>query len=157
VPATIGPGASIGLGVGIFEADKQGTLTKVVAPGDAAPGGSVFDFAEHPDINDRGDIAFGAHIAADPRIGLGQDLPVLIFSGESVYFRDGRTGTLQSIAHQDAAIPASAGGGIFAYAYSPVLNSRGDILFDAGLKGTTGPGGVEDQALFLYSGGKLTS
>jgi hypothetical protein len=162
VPATIGPGASIGLGVGIFEANKHGHLTKVVAPGDAAPGGSVFDFAQNPSINNRGDVAFGAHIAADPRIGLGQDLPAIIFSAESVYFRDGKTGAIQSIAHQGAAIPTSAGGGTFDYAYSPVLNSRGDILFDAGLKGTsTGVviGGlpVDSQAIFLWSHGKLIS
>jgi len=77
VPASIGPGADNGLdlGVGIFEADKQGNITKVVRPGDPAPGGSKFDFAENPAIDNRGDIAFGAHIAADPRISLGANLP----------------------------------------------------------------------------------
>ena len=161
VPATIGPGASIGLGVGIFLADKQGHLTKVVRPGDPAPGGSMFDFAENPAIDNRGDIAFGAHIAVDPRISLGAELPSNIFSAESVYVKDGATGAIQSIAHQGAAIPASAGGGTFDYAYAPVLNSRGQILFDAGLKGTSISGviinglPVDSQAIFLWSDGKL--
>ena len=51
IPANIGPGAPIGLGVGIFAATKQGQITKVVRPGDPAPGGSVFDFAQNPFIN----------------------------------------------------------------------------------------------------------
>jgi hypothetical protein len=160
VSASIGPGTSIGLGAGIFAADKQGHLTKVVRPGDAAPGGNIFDFAENPAINDRGDVAFGAHISADPRLSLGQDLPTLIFSAESVYFRDGQTGVIQSIAHQGAAIPASAGGGTFDYAYAPVLNNQGQILFDAGLRGTStvfNGSPVDSQAIFLYSGGTLTS
>jgi hypothetical protein len=160
VPATIGPGASIDLGVGIFLADSQGHLTKVVRPGDAAPGGSTFDFAQNPDINDRGDIGFGAHIAADPCLesSPGQTLPTVIFCAESVYVKDGATGVIRSIAHQGAAIPASAGGGTFDYAYAPVLNSRGQILFDAGLQGTStlffgSP--VDSQAIFLSSNGNL--
>jgi hypothetical protein len=156
VPATVGPGAPIGLGVGIFRADAQGHLTKVVRPGDAAPGGSTFDFAQNPAINNRGDVAFGAHVAADPCIDLGQTPPVFIFCAESVYVRDAATGAIRSIAHQGGAIPASAGGGTFDYAYGPVINSRGQILFDAGLRGTTGPIGQDSQALFLYSDGGLT-
>jgi hypothetical protein len=162
VPATIGPGAPLGLGLGIFVADQQGHLAQVVRPGDPAPGGSVFDFAQNPSIDDRGDVAFGAHVAADPRIGLGQDLPITIFSAESVYVRDGRTGAIQSIAHQGDAIPASAGGGTFDYAYSPVLNSRGQVLFDAGLRGTSSGAVIngvpaDSQAIFLWSGGELLS
>jgi hypothetical protein len=160
VPATIGPGASIDLGVGIFLADSQGHLTKVVRPGDMAPGGSTFDFAQNPDINDRGDIAFGAHIAADPCLNQGMMLPIWIFCAESVYVKDGTTGVIQSIAHQGGAIPASAGGGTFDYAYAPVLNSRGQILFDAGLQGTSilfNGSPADSQAIFLYTDGKLIS
>jgi hypothetical protein len=158
VPAGIGPGAPIGLGLGIFVADQHDHLSEVVRPGDPAPGGNTFDFAQNPAINDRGDVAFGAHLAEDPRIGLGQDLPVWIFSAESVYFRDGQAGAIQSIAHQGAAIPDSAGGGTFDYAYAPVLNSRGQVLFDAGLAGTSVPfaGSTTDsQAIFLWSDGGL--
>jgi hypothetical protein len=155
VPASIGPGASIGLGTGVFLADSQGHIAKVVRPGDPAPGGNTFDFAQSPAINDRGDIAFGAHVAADPCIDLGLTLPFRIFCAESVYVKDGATGATRSIAHQGAAIPASAGGGTFDYAYAPVINSRGQILFDAGLRGTTTPSGPDSQALFLYSEGRL--
>jgi hypothetical protein len=37
-----------GLGNGIFLADNNGQLSTVVRPGDPAPGGSVFDWAEDP-------------------------------------------------------------------------------------------------------------
>jgi hypothetical protein len=160
VPADIGPGASIGLGAGIFLTDKHGSLFDIARPGDPAPGGNTFDFAQNPAINDHGDIAFGAHIAADPCITLGQTLPVDIFCAESVYFRDGESGAVQSIAHQGTAIPDSAGGGTFDYAYAPALNSRGQILFDAGLAGTSVPfnGSTTDsQAIFLWSDGRLIS
>ena len=160
VPADIGPGASIGLGAGIFLADRNGHLFEIARPGDPAPGGNTFDFAQNPAINNRGDIAFGAHVAADPCITLGQTLPVNIFCAESVYFRNGQTGAIQSIAHQGTAIPDSAGGGTFDYAYAPVLNSRGQILFDAGLAGTSVPfnGSTTDsQAIFLDSNGSLVA
>jgi hypothetical protein len=160
VPADIGPGASIGLGAGIFLADKHGGLFDIARPGDPAPGGNTFDFAQNPAINNHGDIAFGAHIAADPCITLGQTLPVNIFCAESVYFRDGETGAIQSIAHQGTAIPDSAGGGTFDYAYAPVLNSRGQILFDAGLAGTSASfngSTIDSQAIFLWSDGRLIS
>jgi hypothetical protein len=120
----------------------------------------VFDFAQNPCIDNRGDVAFGAHIAADPIIDFGQTLPNFIFAAESVYLRDGPSGAIQSIAHQGAPIPVSAGGGTFDYAYAPVLNSRGDILFDAGLVGTSVPFGgstIDSQAIFLWSGGTLTA
>jgi hypothetical protein len=160
VAATIGPGALIGLGIGIFEANAKGQITKVVQPGDPAPGGSVFDFAQNPFINNRGNIGFGAHIAADPIISNGQTLPAAIFAAESVYLKDHATGVIQSIAHQGAAIPASAGGGNFAYAYAPELNSRGQLVFDAGLQGTSvmyNGAPLESQAIFLWSKGTLTS
>jgi hypothetical protein len=160
VPATIGPGASGGLGVGIFEAQAQGYLTKVVRPGDAAPGGSVFDFAQHPSINDRGDIAFGAHVATDPCLDLGSTFPSFIFCAESVYVKDGPSGVIRSIAHQGAAIPSSAGSGTFDYAYAPVINSRGQIVFDAGLRGTSAlafGSPADSQGIFLYTNGELIS
>jgi hypothetical protein len=155
VPANVGPGASVGLGEGIFLADKHNHLSSVVRPGDPAPGGSTFDFAQNPSINDRGDIGFGAHVASDPVIDLGQKLPNFIFAAESVYVKDHATGAIRSIAHQGGAIPASAGGGTFDYAYGPALNNRGDILFSAGINGTTAPTGQDAQGVFLVTKGGM--
>ena len=36
-----------------------------VAPGDPAPGGGTFDYTYNPWINDRGDVAFGGHVAGE--------------------------------------------------------------------------------------------
>src|SRR5260370_966400 len=41
-------GASPDLGQGIFVADRNGRISKVMAPGDPAPGGHVLDFAMNP-------------------------------------------------------------------------------------------------------------
>jgi hypothetical protein len=162
VPATIGPGSSIDLGAGVFVADKQGHLTDVARPGDAtAPGGKTFDFAQNPSIDNRGDVAFGAHILGEPIKSLGQTLPLDLFAGESEYVKDGATGAIRSVAHQDAAIPASAGGGTYDYAYGAVLNNRGQILFAAGLKGSPGVlfngSLVDNQALFVDTNGTVTA
>src|ERR1051325_7534318 len=54
-----------GLRDGVFLASAKGGLVAVVRPGDAGPGGTVFDMAENPSINDRGDIAFDGHVTAD--------------------------------------------------------------------------------------------
>src|SRR5262249_53948138 len=56
----------IGLGEGLFKQDASGNISSVVAPGDAAPGGGTFDFASGPWVNERGDVAFNAHVAGEP-------------------------------------------------------------------------------------------
>ena len=55
----------LGLGVGIFKARKNGAISSVVSPGDAAPGGGAFDFAAAPWINNWSDVAFQGHVAGD--------------------------------------------------------------------------------------------
>ncbi|HSB79454.1 MAG TPA: choice-of-anchor tandem repeat NxxGxxAF-containing protein, partial [Candidatus Methylomirabilis sp.] len=148
VPATIGPGASIGLGMGLFQADKKDHITKVVGPGDPAPGGNTFDYATNGWINNRGDIAFGAHVKEDACLDLGQTLPAFIFCAESVYVKDAATGKTKSIAHQGAPAP---GGGIYRLAFGPVLNNQGEIAFIGDL--TPAPGFGENLAVFLHKRG----
>src|SRR5262249_38551193 len=113
-PATIGPGAAVGLGLGIFLADEQGNVSKLIRPGDAALGGTVFDWAQNPWVNSRGDVAFGAHVAAKTCIRFTASFPAgnVIFCAESVYFREGRSGQIQVIAEQGGPAP---GGGTFTY------------------------------------------
>jgi hypothetical protein len=129
IPATIGPGASVGLGQGDFLLDRHGHLSKVVRPGDPAPGGKTFDWAQNPWVNNRGDVAFGAHVKEDPCIQFGASFPATltqIFCAESVYFRDGHTGAIRAIATQGGPAP---GGATFSYAFGPVLNAGGDVAF----------------------------
>lgn len=148
VPATIGPGAPIGLGMGLFQADKKDQITKVVGPGDPAPGGHTFDYATNGWINTPGDIAFGAHVKEDECLSLGQTLPSFIFCAESVYVKSAATGQIQSIAHQGAPAP---GGGTYRLAFGPVLNNQGEIAFIGDL--TPAPGFGENLAVFLHTSG----
>jgi hypothetical protein len=134
-------GTAPGLGLGIFVAGKLGQISKVMAPGDPAPGGSVFDLAFNPWINDGGDVAFGAHVKGEECINIGS--PVLC--GESLYLRSSSTGVIESIAHQGDPAP---GGGNFRWAWGAVLNNRGEIAFMGELGTFSGPRGI-----FLHSRG----
>jgi hypothetical protein len=72
------PGDGSGLGVGIYQSDKNGVIADVARPGDPAPDGGVFDFAQNPWNNDSGDIAFGGHVDGEeciaPRPAINPDL-----------------------------------------------------------------------------------
>ncbi len=136
------PPGEMGLGVGLFLADKRGTISSVVRPGDPAPGGGTFDMAMNGSINNSGDVAFGGHVAGDECIEIG-------FSncGESVYLKDAATGIIQSIAHQGDPAP---GGGVFRLAFGAVVNSRDDIVFIGDLTPAPEPIGAA-LAVFLFS------
>lgn len=135
-----------GLGVGVFVQDREGRLASVVRPGDGAPGGGAFDFADNPSINDRGEVAFGAHVDVDECI-LGDLVP--LFCAESVYVKTGK-GEVLSLAHQGDPAP---GGGTYRLASRPVINNRGEVVFFGDL--TPAPGTFESLAVFLFTEGEV--
>ena len=139
-----GPPDSMGFGVGLFLADKHGTISGVVRPGDPAPGGATFDTAMNGSINNGGDIAFGGHVAGEECINIGSPL----VCAESVYLKDATTGIIQSIAHQGDPAP---GGVVFRLAFGAVVNSRGDIVFIGDL--TPAPDIGDALGVFLFSRG----
>ncbi len=150
--ADIDPGSPPGfdgLGNGIFLQTMRGQIRSAVRPGDAAPMGKTFDFAENPALNDRGDVAFGAHIAGEECIDLGAPQDQRVFCSESVYLKRARGGIL-SIAHQGSPAP---GGGTFRLAFGPEINNRGQVVFVGDL--TPAPGFGTDTGIFLYSDGKI--
>ena len=157
VKANIGPGASIGLGEGVYTVDKSGHVTDVASPGDAAPGG-VFDYAFNPSINNNGTVAFGAHIKGEPIISVGDPFPAFVSAAESVYVKYSHSGAIVSVAHQGAAIPRSAGGGIYDLAFAPVVNDADQVLFVGCIrtKGITDPT-QDPRGVFLYTGGKTVA
>ena len=136
-------GISGDLGVGIFQANRFGYISDVASPGDPAPGGGQFDFAIHPWINARGDIAFGAHVKGEECI-IGNAL----FCADSVYVKKASSGQIISIAHQGGPAPVP-GGGTYRFAFGPSLNNVGDIAFIGGLSAKSDNG--EDLGVFLYS------
>ena len=137
-------GTSPGLGVGIFLVDHNDYFYKVAAPNDPVTGGHVFDYAMNPWINDKRDIAFGAHVAGEECIGIVGFGPAC---GESIYRKRGAAPAVESIAHQGDPAP---GGGRYRSAWGPVLNDRGDIVFMGDL--TPRPDFQRVAGIFLYSG-----
>ncbi|MBI4601918.1 MAG: hypothetical protein HY721_08145 [Planctomycetes bacterium] len=138
-----------GSGWGVFTwSPATGEISKVVCPGDAAPGGKVFDFAVNPWINDRGDIAFGAHVSPDPCLFVSGLIPC----AESIYFKPAGRDEIVPVALQGQEAP---GGGTYHLAFGPTLNNRGEVVFFGDL--TPGDPTAFGKALgvFLYSGGKV--
>jgi hypothetical protein len=122
---------------------RNGEISKILCPGELAPDG-VFDHFINPWINDRGDIAFGAHLQGEECIPVGG----LVECGESIYLRRA-SGEVVSIAHQGAPAP---GGGIFRLAFGPIVNNRGEVLFIGDL--TQAPEFGEKLGVYLYTRGE---
>jgi hypothetical protein len=141
----------VGLGIGLFRADKHGDISNVVSPGDAAPGGGTFDFANAPWVNDGGDVAFIGHVAGEEVGSTGSPPQAAIINTlGSLYVQDAATGAIRSIAHAGDSAP---GGGVFRQAISPVMNNRGDIVFIGDL--TTPPDANQVTGVYLSSKGQI--
>ncbi len=112
-------------------------LAKLVAAGDAAPGGGVFSgFGRHPvpALNDGGEIAFAAAIAGARAV-------------EGIFVASPRGTRAIALAGGPAPdIPS----GTLASVDAPALNGRGDVAFLA----TVRRGRESLEAIYLHSGGK---
>ena len=107
----------LGLGAAVYTADRQGHISTVVSPGDAAPGGGVFDWALFAQINASRDVAFMGHLAGEECRPEGfPPHAVLMACLGSIYVKDSATGQLRSIAHAGDPAP---GGGVYRQAISP--------------------------------------
>jgi hypothetical protein len=142
VRTNAGLSPALGLGMGIFLAAHQGPISRVAAPGDPAPDGGHFDLAQNPWINDHGDIAFGAHVAGETCMSIQSIGPGC---GESIYLKRAGQSSAQSVAHQGEQAP---GGSMLRWAWGPLLNNRGDLVFMGEL--ATQRGGSA-RAIYLHS------
>ncbi len=145
----------VGLGLGVYRADTAGHIARVVVPGDAAPGGGTFDiageYASGPWVNNKGDVVFDAHVAGEEAAVPGFPPQASFISTlGSLYFKDGATGRIKSIAHSGDAAP---GGGTFRQATFPQINDAGDILFTGDL--TPAPAANQVFGLYRYSKGQV--
>ncbi|MGH3712804.1 MAG: DUF7453 family protein [Micromonosporaceae bacterium] len=137
------------LGVGVFTAAASGTIGAVVVPGDPAPGGGRFDFADQPTVNASGDLAFGGHVAGTPcTLSVPQD--IVIGCARDLYLRPAASGQVRRVVALGDAAP---GGGVFRSVLFPVINGAGDVLFRAVLETD---GGLE-RGLFLARGAELVA
>jgi hypothetical protein len=142
----------VGLGMGLYRADKAGGLSRVVVPGDPAPGGGTFDFADSPWVNDGGDVAFLGHIAGEEVNAPPQQPPQaqIINALGSAYVKDAATGRILSVAHAGVPIP---GVGTFRQVISPIINNQGQIAFLGDL--TPPPNANLVIGVFLWSKGEI--
>jgi hypothetical protein len=141
-----GPGTN-GIALSLFLANRDGSVVPVVRPGEAAPGGKVFDDAWNGAIDNAGDIVFGGYVKGDPCLNIGNAYAC----GDSEYLRNGATGAITSIAHQGDPAP---GGGTFAVAFGGVPNDAGKVVFIGDLS----PSGVgQVQGVFAYANGSLSA
>jgi hypothetical protein len=168
IETTLGPGGAGGLGFGIFTVDKHHQVAKIMRPGDSAPGGNTFDFAQNPWINDGGDVAFGGHVMEDPFIEFTASFPAgnQIFTAESVFLYSKQNGQIVELARQNMTPVPGDPGFTFNYAFGPELNNRGDVVyFGAYGKAVSGsfliPGDggtlVNNTGIFLYNNGKTVA
>jgi hypothetical protein len=143
-------GISGDLGAGVFRQRPDGVIEQVAAPGQPAPGGGVFDFADKPSVNDAGDVAFGAHVAGE-ECTTSRSQDQFIHCDESVYVR-ARHGSITSIAHQGDPMP---GGGVLREAQLPQIDAYGNVVFAGDT--TPAPGRHVDVGVYRWSAGTLTA
>jgi len=142
-----GPGFN-GLGIGLFEANPENQIAKVVVPGDAAPGGKVFDDAWRGWLNNIGTIGFQAHTSGDECIDIGNSF----VCGSSVYERSA-SGQIESIAHQGDPTPC---GGTYRLAFGPIVNDADHLVFIGDLTPASEPP-FQALGVFVNSNGNTTA
>ena len=136
-----GPGV---LAQGVYKASPRGRITSVVQPGDAAPGGSYFDFTNDPAANERGDVAFAGHIFSDTCVN-----PFLLGCWNSAFLKDGRSGRIVPLARIGDRSPVN--GKTYTAGIIPMLNSEGDVAFVADFSPAND---FSDDAALFYSHGR---
>ncbi len=101
--ADLAPGApgvdGLGLGTGVFVVNGRGRISSIARPGDSAPGGGTFDLAFFPSINDRGDVAFSAHLAGEECL-FEAPQEVVILCSTNTYLKKAGRNEIQLIARQ---------------------------------------------------------
>jgi hypothetical protein len=145
-PPNTGPNYN-GMALGLFKQDKHGIATRLVMPGDPAPGGRVFDDAWNGSINNAGDVAFSGHLLGDFCVNIGAPF----VCGDSLYLRDAVTGAITSIAHQGDPAPR---GGNFVTAFGALINASDQVAF----VGSLGSGGAgQPCGVYRYRDGILSA
>lgn len=142
-------GISDGVGMGVFRAALDGSITRLVVPGDAAPGGSSFDYAASPSINAGGDVAFTGHIAGTPCDSFAPQTTI-IGCDDGLFLRRANGGAVVALVEHFGAAP---GGGVFVDVLDPVMSDNGDVLF----VGAVDTGASFFLGVFVVHAGKVTA
>lgn len=126
-----------------FREAGSGLVRRLVALGDAAPGGGIFRATRFPVINAAGDVLFQATVETDDGLERGLFLA--------------REGAITAVARVGQQAP---GGGRFTrLSFQPGnwdLNDRGDVSFSVSLDTDANEDGLVDQGLYRWTDGALT-
>jgi len=109
---------------------SNGTLSRLVGPGDAAPGGGSFSFLTGGVINQSNQVAFEAFLST---------------GGNGIFLLSG--GTVTKIVANGDIMPD---GGTFGFADAPALNDSGQVVFGAISNS------LADSGIFSFSNGQLS-
>src|SRR5262245_15447061 len=123
---------------GIFRSEPDGTIAKIAAAGDPAPGGGTLSsFAKHPIVamNDKGTVAFTAAVAGGKAV-------------EGIFMESG--GRLKAIALTGTSAPGIANG-TFADFESPALADNDAVVFLANVR----RGREAIEGIFVWRNGEL--
>jgi hypothetical protein len=99
---------------GAYVADRGGHISIVADSDTPGPSGDTFVRAANPCLNNRGDVAFSGRLSS------------VTGRARSIYVREASSGKIVAIA--TAGDPAP-GGGLLATTDFPVINDRGDVVF----------------------------
>lgn len=157
------PFTEFGTNAGVWRYNaSHGTVTKVLVPGDPAPGGTVFRGTNfHTDINNHGVIATVGII--DTQDGNCQK-PGLPCSGlgRGIYTADNHNRIRKIVAPGDQAPGGNSNK--FDDAWDPTINDGGDVVFGAHIRGEECLGGGDStigcfESLYSYrfSTGRISS
>lgn len=118
---------------------RTGRQTVVARPGMAAPGGGAFVAGGRgrPEINDRGQVVFTAHVAGSENGAPTPGVFALIGDERLLVAREGT--------------PAPGTGAPFGAAEFPAINTHGTVVFHAALRG------AEALGVYRWQAGKLTA
>jgi hypothetical protein len=144
--------AYLGLGMGVYQATRQNQILPIVVPGDAAPGGRLFDYASGGYNNDKGDVVFTAHLVGDDILPEGwppQAVEIGALTG--AFLKNANNGNITAVARMGDPLP----GGTARAVYGPVINNRGDVAFVGDLSSPPHSGQV--AAIYMRTGGKIIS
>jgi hypothetical protein len=111
------------IGEAIYLGDNKGHMTRLAGATDSAPGGGTYDsslFYGPSALNDQGDVAFTFQLS--PLM-----LPFGVNGGTYRYSHNTQTVTPVVVPF---VTPAPGGGTFQGTVFSPVINNRGDLLFD---------------------------
>ena len=111
-----------------------------MAPGDAAPGGHVFDDAWNGSNNNAGDIAFSGHVQGDPCINIGVPLRL---RRQPVPAQRGHRGHLLD-RHQGDQAP---GRGTYSTVFGGLVNGADQVAFE----GSTGADNTPPYNVYQWS------